>query len=353
MNLIDRDAIITREGLIFRVLGYSHPEDAYFCDLEYAPSSVFQSSNPKAPRGEANCTHYKLYEDEAWKYLRERYPKYLMRHEQLGEQVIGVKRPEVSEVRKPDEMLKRLAKRKPKDSLVGSVMRLANLTTETIGVDRNCLGVFGSVLHGFHHPGYSDIDLVVYGRKNVKRVLSGLARMYQAQNSMLSNEFDDERSVFSKDWKFLNYSREEYLRHQRGKVIYALFKDAERRTTIKTEFEPVKDRTEAANDYDPHTRIKQIGWVKMIAEVTCDEDSAFLPSCYGVEPIEILEGRKEAVDVERVVSFMEEFRLQARKGDKVLIEGNLENLLAPLTRQRFQVALTYCPRYYEQVLKRC
>ncbi|MEM1550917.1 MAG: hypothetical protein QXX56_04210 [Candidatus Bathyarchaeia archaeon] len=48
IRLRDRDAIITPEGLIFRVLGYSHPSNGYICDVEYAPSEIYRSSNPKA-----------------------------------------------------------------------------------------------------------------------------------------------------------------------------------------------------------------------------------------------------------------------------------------------------------------
>jgi hypothetical protein len=47
---------------------------------------------------------------------------------------------------------------------------------------------------------------------------------------------------------------------------------------------------------------------------------------------------------------MEEFRMQAQKGETVYVEGNLEEVTT--SRGNFyQVALTYCPRYYEQVLK--
>jgi hypothetical protein len=47
---------------------------------------------------------------------------------------------------------------------------------------------------------------------------------------------------------------------------------------------------------------------------------------------------------------MEEFRLQAQKDEVVIVEGNLEEVVSP--KESFhQVTLTYCPRYYEQVLK--
>jgi hypothetical protein len=42
--------------------------------------------------------------------------------------------------------------------------------------------------------------------------------------------------------------------------------------------------------------------------------------------------------------------MQAKQGEIVDVRGNLEEVSAP-SGNFFQIALTYCPRYYEQVLK--
>jgi len=47
---------------------------------------------------------------------------------------------------------------------------------------------------------------------------------------------------------------------------------------------------------------------------------------------------------------VEEFRMQVRKDEVIYVEGNLERVTDP-KKSFYQVALTYCPRYYEQVLK--
>jgi len=52
----------------------------------------------------------------------------------------------------------------------------------------------------------------------------------------------------------------------------------------------------------------------------------------------------------RVFSYMEEFRQQAQKDEIVVVEGNLEEVVCP-DKTFHQITLTYCPRYYEQVLK--
>jgi predicted nucleotidyltransferase len=88
----------------------------------------------------------------------------------------------------------------------------------------------------------------------------------------------------------------------------------------------------------------------MKAQITADDEAPFIPSIYGIEPLEILSGPKEALEAKRVFSYMEEFRQQAQKDETVIVEGNLEEVTSPKTHF-MQVTLTYCPRYYEQVLK--
>jgi predicted nucleotidyltransferase len=84
--------------------------------------------------------------------------------------------------------------------------------------------------------------------------------------------------------------------------------------------------------------------------VSADADGPFIPSVYGIEPLEVLGGSKKALEAVGVVSYMEEFRLQAFKDEVVIVEGNLEEVASP-NGSFYQITLTYCPRYYEQMLK--
>jgi predicted nucleotidyltransferase len=351
LRLRDRDAIITRENLIFRVFGCSHPLDAFISDLEYAPSRLFRSYNPKAPRSDRNGhVFYKFYEDEGWKFLSENYPHYMIFHEMLQGKTMGVNQSNIFEVRKPDEVLQELAAKKQVDEPIGAMQIVLDNITQHAGLSTKDFGVFGSILHGFHHPKLSDIDLVVYGRAKAAKLRETLQELYRGKSSPFMNEFETDESVGGKYWRFRNLNPEEYVRHQRKKLIYALFNDEESRRIIKTEFEPVKDWTEIRGEYDSKTRIVQKGWVKMVANVTDDSDAFFIPSVYLIEPVETLNGPESADEAARIVSYMEEFRLQARRGEAVYVEGNLEEV-AGGQKSFHQITLTHCPRYYEQVLK--
>ena len=91
LNLRDRDGIQTREGLIFRVFGYDHPPNAYLCDAEYASAKIFQSQDPRAPREGKNGLFYKFYNDEGMKLVAKKYPQYLLFHEMIGLELVGIK----------------------------------------------------------------------------------------------------------------------------------------------------------------------------------------------------------------------------------------------------------------------
>jgi predicted nucleotidyltransferase len=154
-----------------------------------------------------------------------------------------------------------------------------------------------------------------------------------------------------KRWLFKNFDVRDFVWHQRRKMIYGLYDDrASSGRVIKAEFEPVKAWSEIHSEYDPAAHIVQKGWTKIKARVTADDEAAFIPSVYGIQPIDVLSGPREAAEAVRVFSYMEEFRQQAQKDETIIVEGNLEEVFSP-KGSFHQVTLTYCPRYYEQVLK--
>jgi predicted nucleotidyltransferase len=349
LRLRDRDAILTEEELIFRVFGYSHPPRFFICDLEYGSERVFKSNNPKAPRNAERDVWYKFYEDEGWRFLKKNFPQYLMLNPVIQREVVGVDERDVFIVRKPEEKLRTIMSTAAKDDLLKAVQEVVDTMTERSSLKLHNFGVFGSLLHDFYHPRLSDIDLTVYGKSNVLKLSETLEEEFQSK-SFLTNEFESEDSVRAKDWRFRNFTRKEYWQHQRRKLMYGVFDDRRSGRKTKVEFEPVMDWKEITLGYDPTMRIQQVGWVKMEAEVTDDQQSFFIPSVYSIRPQEIFEGPKEAAQATRILSYLEEFRRQATRGELIYTVGNLEKIMTK-TESFYQVALTYCPRYYEQVLK--
>jgi predicted nucleotidyltransferase len=352
LKLRDRDGIVTKEGLVFRVFGYSHPKNAYICDAEYASAEIFQSKDPRALRngGTSGRVFYKFYDDEGWKFIFKNYPQYTILHKMLGVKVVGVKKTDIVEARQPQRRLEMLASEEPADKLVEATLRVLEISLEHSGLEAENFGVFGSMLHGFHHPDYSDIDLLVYGGKEIAKMREVLGELYSDGLSSFRNEFATSTAMDGKKWRFKNFSVKEFVWHQKRKLIYGLYDDRESGRTIKAEFEPVKDWCEIFSEYNSETKIVRKEWVRVKARVVADTDAPFIPSVYGIEPLEVLTGSKAALEAVRVVSYMEEFRLQAHKDEIVIVEGSLEEVQSQ-KGSFYQITLTYCPRYYEQMLK--
>lgn len=351
MRLRDRDAIITAEGIIFRVYGYAHPADGYVCDVEYAPSKIFRSTNPKAyRRGVSTPIYYKFFEDEGLKFVHENFPQYQLFHEPLQEMVVGVKKDYIVKVRKPNQKLSELIVQPLPNGLHAAMLRVLKQVTESTSLTHENFGVFGSLLHGFYHPKFSDIDLIIYGKRQLKQLREYLDEAYRSQGSALRNEFEIIRAVEGKNWRFINYSVKEFLWQQHRKLIYGLFKDEKSRRVIKTEFEPVKEWNEIRNEYFDIIRIKRLGWIRATVRVIDDSEASFMPAAYLVETLNFSTNAAKVESIKRVISYVEEFRMQAFKDEVVYIEGNLEEVTTH--KEVFhQITLTRCPRYYEQVMK--
>ena len=349
VRLRDRDTIVTNEGIIFRVLGYAHPPSFYACDAEYAPSALFKSENPKALRTTGDRVFYKFFEDEAWRFLEHGFPQYLVFHEMLGKKIIGVRVKDAAEVRRPERKLPQILEQGCHDELTSAFHDIVDSVTKRSGLSRDDFGVFGSMLHGFYHPKFSDVDLTVYGARELQSLREMLEEFYEEDRSSFANEFESDQAIAGKRWFFQNLSVKEFVWHQRRKLIYALFNDTRSGRVIKTEFEPVR-AWEEIREQDSAEKVESCGWVKMIARVVDDSESSFMPSIYGIEPLSVLSGSSLASNAHYIVSFLEEFRLQVFKDEIIHVEGNLEHV-EKKSGSHYQVTLTYCPRYYEQTLK--
>jgi predicted nucleotidyltransferase len=326
-----------------------HPPDGYICDLEYAPEGLFRSEDPRAYRTDGRRAFYKFYGDEGWSFIEKRFQRYMILHKPLGRWVVGVRGADIRGVKRPGEALRRLLEEGPGDELVEALRAVMEMVIEVSGSPVEDFGVFGSLLHGFHHPRLSDLDMIVYGREPLKRLRESLRELYVDRGSRASNEFEGDRKVRGKTWRFRNMTPKEFLWHQERKLIYGVFHDEKSGRDIKFEFEPVKSFSEIENNYNELKRITWEGWVKALLRVVDDSENPFMPSVYRVEALEMLEGPR-VEDLVRVVSYLEEFRMQAWRDEVIYVEGNLERV--ETSRGEYhQITLTYGPRYHEQVIK--
>jgi predicted nucleotidyltransferase len=347
MKFRDRDAPVALNGLIFRTYGYDHPRDSCFCDLEYAPETLYTSRESRALRDGLPTKHYKFYFDGGLKFALNQDPPFNLHHEALFRDLVGVREEEVSRVVRPDESLAELMKRDG-NPLQRTCVEIIDLITESSSLKVSDFGVFGSLAHGFHNPLFSDVDLVIYGVEELRELRSTLMELFKGDS--LRNEYDDWTPLDPPvHWNFKHLSKEDYGRQQRRKRIYAVYDSELLGREVKIEFEPVRRWDEIVNEYDKAISIRDLGRVEAEMEVISGDEGGFMPSVYTVRLEEINCGI-DSVDVTRVVSYVEEFRLQVEKGERVIVRGNLEEV--ETSNGIFhQITLSYGMEYFDQVLK--
>jgi len=347
MKFRDRDAPVSLNGLIFRTYGYDHPPDSCFCDLEYAPETLYTSKDPRAIRDGLSTKHYKFYFDGGLKFALNYDPPYKIIHRALSRDMVGVREPDVSRVVRPDEQLQELMNGDG-DPLQKTCVEIIDLVTESSSLKPSDFGVFGSLAHGFHNTRYSDVDLIIYGKRELRELRATLEALYEG--GVFRNEFDGWTTLDPPaHWNFKHFSKEEYGFHQRRKRIYAVYDAESLGREVKIEFEPVRRWDEVANEYDETLSIKDLGRVEACGEVISGDEGGFMPSVYQVR-LEEVDGDISPGEVTRIVSYVEEFRLQAEKGERIVVRGNLEEV--ETRNGRFhQITLSYGRNYFDQVLK--
>lgn len=347
MRFRDRDSPVTPEGLIFRAYGYDHPPDACFCDLEYALETIYKTDDPRALRDGRPKKYYKFYFDGGLKFVKKRHPQYQISHKSLGSLLVGVQENQIARVVRPDKQLKALMSVEG-DPLTDTLKEVLNLVIESSTLRLEDFGVFGSLAHGIHNTLYSDIDLIIYGKGEMKELRATLSEL--SDEGVLTNEFEDWTMEMPPiHWNFARYSKKEYGQHQKRKLLYATYSSEKLDRVIKIEFEPVKRWNEIKNEYQTTMMIENLGRIEAVVRVLSDDEAGFMPSIYPVE-LEEIDRRIDPQDLVRVVSYVEEFRLQIEEGETALVRGDLERV-ETTDAQFHQIMLSYGDDYFDQVLK--
>ncbi|MDD4915604.1 MAG: hypothetical protein PHW13_11290 [Methylococcales bacterium] len=277
-----KDFIATSQDLIFAVVAGGGENGVIRCFLRYAP-------------GDGGWR--KLSSDQANQYLATHYPQYLFHSLRLDADMHGV--PESAVVRhyQPQAVLQTLLHSRDDDPVLNDLRQLCELLRRQ-GVDLSQLGVTGSLLPGFQHPG-SDIDLVCYSRplfQTLRRAVQTLTDSGQC------------RTLTARDW-LQAYSRrdceltlEEYIRHEQRKFNKGVING--RKFDLSLVNEPADDDRQFA----------KLGPIRIETTVTNASRGFDYPAEYGID----------AADIASVVSFTATYAGQAQTGERIEVSGQLE-----------------------------
>ena len=303
----DGDAIITKDNFIFYVFGYEHPPNRTLAFLKYIPieyAKFFPIKYLKKKwnfKGKTLCRAEKLYSAENYRILIESLKKnfshYVYFCPYRMKEILSVPFTQISEVYIPSVCLQKLVFSPKKDDLQRLALELISLISAEAKVDFEDFGIHGSIALNMHSSS-SDIDFVVYGSKNFRKVEKAIEKL--AQEGEISYVFK---------------TRLDRIRKYRGRFKGKLFVyNAVRKLgEIKTRY--------GENRYEP------IKPVKFQCEVLEDEEAVFRPAIYRIGDYLPLNNESQVEEYPKyVVSMIGAYRNVAKKGQKIEVSGMLERV---------------------------
>jgi len=222
--------------------------------------------------------------------------------------VISAPLSSIKKVYVPKYCLHFLTKIKNKDSLQKVTLDFISLLSNESGIPTEDFGVHGSVALNMHTP-TSDIDIVVYGSRNFRKLEKTIDRLVDA--GTLSYVFRN---------------RLDAARRYKGRYLNKIFM-----------YNAVRKSQEVDSKYGEF-KYTPITPVKFCCTVKDDGEGMFRPAIYKIEdykpanPVSALSGEKIP---ELVVSMIGCYRNIARKGDRIKVSGTLERVENLETEQVF------------------
>jgi len=313
MRAREGDFVESVDRLIFDVKGLVHPKNKVIAFIRYFPEK-------KGLRERGKSTYSKVYSlSERSRFLSEKFPKYIVYDPVLDEELCEIPVDSVKYHYKPTEKLVELRNSDSLDEIESLALQLAKLLKETAKIPWDAIGISGSIMVGLHTPS-SDIDPIVYGSENCRKVHSALRNLLKEKNSAFKPyTLKDLKDLFDFRSKDTVMSYEDFVRSESRKVLQGKF--LQRDYFIRS----VKDWSEVDEQYGD-IRYVNVGYAKVEATVTDDSESIFTPCVYRVSDVRVLEGT-QIKSVEEIASFRGRFCEQARTGEAVIAQGKVERVI--------------------------
>ena len=324
----DGDAFITDSNFIFYTFGYEHPVERILAFLKYIPShygSLFPIQYlPTTWKIESTelVRPEKLYSTSNLKTFiqafRRSFPDYLYCCPYREKELVCPTRNVIKRVYAPNQRLRALLEKKNPNRLQLFALELISQLRNASGVPIEDFGVHGSLALGIETP-QSDIDLVVYGSQNARKIHNALKSLpLNAESGVKLYDRQNLRALFGFRSKDTYMKFEDFVRTESRKVLQGKFKGRDYFMRC------LKDWNEVAETYGT-IRYKPVGNATISATIVDDSQMIFTPCTYQVEDVHIIKGKSIQFPRE-VVSFRGRFCEQARNGERIIARGMIESL---------------------------
>jgi hypothetical protein len=310
---MDGDTFVTQDGFIFNTFGYEHPDDRVFAFLKYIPAKYKDLFNVQMltrtwkfgsdPLTSQLFRAEKLYTAKNYQTFieafRKNFPDYLFFDETRGKELITAPLEKIRQVFVPKDRLIWLQNLPKHDALQKTALELVNLISKESSVDLTDLGMHGSIALDMHSQ-ESDMDFVVYGTENFRRVEDAIQRLVNEGklSYIAGNRIEAARKFVGK---------------YKGKIW--MYNATRKPNEITTHY----------GDYT-YTPLEP---VRFTATICDDTQTMYRPATYKITNYQPQDNQSE-LDLDKipviVVSNIGCYRNVARTGQKIKVAGKLEKV---------------------------
>ncbi|MEM2102413.1 MAG: hypothetical protein QXM22_02730 [Candidatus Bathyarchaeia archaeon] len=312
MRFREGDLIEDVNGIIFDVKGLVHPPNRVVAFPRFIPHA-------EGERKRDSVRYSKVYAlSTRYGFLKEKFPEYLVQDEVFGEILCEIPADNIKRHYSPVKRLLELRGDKHPDPIERLALELAEVLKESANIPWSSMGISGSILAKLHTK-TSDVDPIIYGAKNCRKVYAALVTLADDKKSPLKPHRT--RTALLKLFEFrskdTHVSFEDFVRTDSRKVLQGTYRGRE--YFIRC----VKDWRETREHYgDVH--YTNVGYAKIKATITDDSEAIFTPCTYKIDQTRTLEGTTASGTLSEIVSFRGRFNEHARNGETVIAQGKIE-----------------------------
>jgi len=296
---MDGDAFLTKHNFVFYTFGYEHPSERVSAFLKYIPAQL-QSCFPLRfiqKRWKLGSVELfrpeKLYSVKNFQKLteifRRDFPDYVYFCPFRQKELVSPQKRLIKTVYVPRKRLETLFKQKRRDHLQELALKTISLLSAESNVPVEDFGLHGSLALNMHSA-ESDIDIVVYGAENFRKLESAVHKLLK----------EDELDAVRKNRGVYN-----------SKVF--VYNAVRKPEEVKVKYGDYK--------YTP------VSSITFRCRVEDDSEAMFRPAIYQItdyQPLNSASRLERAKTPKTAVSMIGCYRNVARKGEKIEVSGVLE-----------------------------
>jgi len=313
-DIVESYYLETREGLFFAVKGLEHPPDRWIAVLRYAPDA---EKGDRKKNGKSYRRLYHFAEQEQW--IQAAYPQYLAYDPVFQTILQSVPGSLVQRIYDPCRRLQELTNAPAGKGIEEDAVTVAGLLQKEAGVPGSSLGITGSLLIGLHTE-RSDLDIVVFGKRNCMKVHHALQKLLDGETATGLRRLNAQgvQELYARRAADTRMTFQEFVQLEKRKTNQGTFRGREYFIRY------IKGEKEVGEAYGD-VRYTPLGRTAITGSISDDQEAIFTPCRYLLSGVSGSEGTTPA-NLKEIVSFRGRFCEQAQLGESIRAAGTLERV---------------------------